>query len=89
MQTYKDMQTIDMHANNARKLHFLASLDSLQLYIDLASVHAENDMPQLRGVLIQSRIVADDTTLVGTFAVNADSNTTTRLSDCSPSNVSY
>ena len=52
------------------------------------SVHAENDRPQLRGVLIQSRIVADDTTLVGTFAVNADSSTTTRLSDCSPSNVS-
>ena len=52
------------------------------------SVHAENDRPQLRGVLIQSRIVADDTTLVGTFAVNAASSATTRLSDCSPSDVS-
>ena len=53
------------------------------------SVHAENDMPQLRGVLIQSRIVADGTTLVGTFAVNPDSSTTTRLSDCTPNDVSH
>ena len=51
------------------------------------SVHAENDMPRLRGVLIQSRIVADDTTIAGTFAVNAESDTTTQLSACTPPNV--
>jgi hypothetical protein len=53
------------------------------------SVHAENDMPQLRGVLIQARMMTDDTTLLGTFAVNADSATTTELSACTPPTVSH
>jgi len=51
------------------------------------SVHAENDMPQLRGVLIQSRPMADDNNMVGTFAVNADSAADTQLSNCNPRNV--
>ena len=52
------------------------------------SMHAPNDDPQLRGVLIQSRVVADES-MVGSFAVNADSMTTTRLSSCTRADVSH
>ena len=53
------------------------------------SLHAENDMPQFRGVLIQARLMADDTNRVGVFAVSPDSMTTTRLSSCPTDTVSY
>ena len=53
------------------------------------SLHAENDMPQFRGVFIQARMVADDNNRVGVFAVSPDSMTTTRLSSCPTDTVSY
>ena len=53
------------------------------------SLHAENDMPQFRGVFIQGRMMADDTTRLGIFAVSPDSMTTTRLSSCPTDTVSY
>lgn len=40
------------------------------------------DMPQFKGVFIQSRMVVDDKTVVGSFAVNENSSSDTRLSDC-------
>lgn len=39
-----------------------------------------------RGFLIQTRTVADDNTPIGTFTVNDATNS--RLSSCTPSNVS-
>ena len=53
------------------------------------SLHAENDMPQFRGVLIQARMMADDNVRLGTFAVSPDSAMTTRLSSCPTDTVSY
>lgn len=47
------------------------------------------DMPQLRGVLIQSRMVADDVTTVGSFAVSENSADDTKLSDCTRPEVRH
>ena len=38
-----------------------------------------------RGFLVQTRLIADDTTLVGTFATNGAANM--RLSSCTPASV--
>ena len=58
-------------------------------FFTAASLHGENDdMPLFRGLLVQARLVSDDTTTVGTFAVNPSSSGTSELSACSPAYVS-
>ena len=49
---------------------------------------AGNNGEQFRGILVQARLMADDTTRVGTFAVSDSSSGDTRLSACPTDTVS-
>lgn len=49
---------------------------------------AGNNGEQFRGVFVQARLMADDTTRVGTFAVSDSSASDTRLSSCPTNTVS-
>ena len=49
---------------------------------------AGNNGEQFRGVFVQARLMADDTTRVGTFAVSDSSSSDTELSACPINTVS-
>ena len=61
---------------NITNMHFILNAVTL----------SGNSGEQFRGLLVQTRTVADDSR-VGMFTVTDEANT--RLSECTPANVSY